>query len=84
MKVEVPSDFITEAEDYWDSEGTPLLRELYPNDQILIIAWSIGQEKPVLLSREANADEDYGSAATEAIRILPRKFQTVLPVTGKW
>ena len=37
MKVEVPSDFITEAEDYWDSEGTPLLRELYPNDQILII-----------------------------------------------
>jgi hypothetical protein len=70
MNIETPSSIIAQAEDYWESEGIPLLREPRPGDQILILGFSLGQEKPVLLSREPNADEDYGVAAAEAFDVL--------------
>ena len=84
MNYELPSSIVTQSEEFWDSEGTPLLRKPNPGDQILILDWSLGQEQPVLLSREPNGDEDYGAAAAEAAYLLPGSVPSTFTSDGKF
>ena len=69
---EVPKEIVTQAEEFWDIEGIPLLRDPMPGEKVLILGWSRGQELPVLLSSDTDSDDDYGvQSSAEAANILP-------------
>ena len=82
MIYEVPCEIVAQAESFWNDEGIPFLREAKTGEQILILGWSVGQELPVLLSRELTVDEDYGDAAAEAIRLLPDNLPSTFTCNG--
>ena len=71
MIFDLPKDIVTQAEEFWNKESFPLLRYPRPGERTLILGMSVGQGKPVLLSRELNGKEDYGISACEATNILP-------------
>ena len=79
MNYEVPNSIVTQAVDFWEVQGIPLLRKRKRGEQILILGVSLGQELPVLLSRKPDVDEDYGGPAIEAANLLPKKFPACNP-----
>lgn len=70
MNVEISKQDVELAEQFWNEEGFPLLRPANEGEIILLLGWSLGQDKEVLLSREVGEDENYGEAAAEAAYIL--------------
>lgn len=83
MTFEIPKEIVSQAESFWDDEGIPLLRPVRSGEQILILGWSLAQEMPVLLSREAEGDEDYQAFAREAVSRLPDDFPDSMTCEGE-
>jgi hypothetical protein len=72
LSVNLTKEDVQLAEQFWNDEGVPLLRQANGGESVLIVGWSLGQDKEVLLSREVGEDEDYGEAAAEAEGILDK------------
>lgn len=83
MEIDIALAEVEKSRQYWDDEGLPLFRQPENGEKILILGWSIGQGKEVLLSRELKPDEDYGDAAAEALNIIDDYLPSGFVCEGK-
>lgn len=76
MMYEVPQYILSRAEEFWDEEDLPLLRDPKAGEIVLVLGWSTGQELPVLYSKDISVNEDRAEdveSAEEAAQILSER-----------